>query len=366
RKQQYMRSWIIEKYGPTEKVLKLDSIETPFDRKMTSVRNTNDVLVKVHAGSLNPIDIRICEGYGANLFNLKRNAIHYAVNSIPGMKSMFRGYEFPLVIGRDFSGTVVDIGTGVFDIQLGDDVYGAPKLHQPGCLDYICVGLDCVVQKPATLSHIEAASLPYVGLTVLSALKELVVTSKPPKRALVLGGSGGIGTFAIQYLRAYGFTVVTTCSSSAMSLCSSLGAECIDYKTQDVEKELQSFEKFNIVFDAIGAVSVEWSSNILIKNGYFVTLKSPAVENVDKFGTLGLSTSASTLARKKLERPEINTRWAYYKPDRRGLLEIARLVDSGVIQPVLQTNGVYDFNDVPKAFKALSKGSARGKSVINV
>uniref|UniRef100_H2Z233 Alcohol dehydrogenase-like C-terminal domain-containing protein n=1 Tax=Ciona savignyi TaxID=51511 RepID=H2Z233_CIOSA len=62
----------------------------------------------------------------------------------------------------------------------------------------------------------------------------------------------------------------------------------------------------------------------------------------------------------------INTRWAYYKPDRRGLLEIARLVDSGVIQPVLQTNGVYDFNDVPKAFKALSKGSARGKSVINV
>uniref|UniRef100_H2Z232 Enoyl reductase (ER) domain-containing protein n=1 Tax=Ciona savignyi TaxID=51511 RepID=H2Z232_CIOSA len=309
--------------------------------------NTNDVLVKVHAGSLNPIDIRICEGYGANF--------------------MFRGYEFPLVIGRDFSGTVVDIGTGVFDIQLGDDVYGAPKLHQPGCLDYICVGLDCVVQKPATLSHIEAASLPYVGLTVLSALKELVVTSKPPKRALVLGGSGGIGTFAIQYLRAYGFTVVTTCSSSAMSLCSSLGAECIDYKTQDVEKELQSFEKFNIVFDAIGAVSVEWSSNILIKNGYFVTLKSPAVENVDKFGTLnGLSTSASTLARKKLERPEINTRWAYYKPDRRGLLEIARLVDSGVIQPVLQTNGVYDFNDVPKAFKALSKGSARGKSVINV
>nr|XP_002122943.1 reticulon-4-interacting protein 1 homolog, mitochondrial-like [Ciona intestinalis] len=378
RKQQYMRSWIIEKYGPPASVLKLDAVETPFARKMTSildarrsylyqaVRNTNDVMIKVHAASINPIDIRMCEGYGANLFNLKRSPIHYAASSVPGVSKMFDGYEFPIVLGRDFSGTVVDIGTGVFDIKLGDDVYGAPMLHTPGSFsDYVCVHLDCVVQKPATCSHIEAASIPYVGLTVLSAIKEIVVSQKHPKRALVLGGSGGIGTFAIQYLRAHGYTVITTCSTNAVPLCSNLGAECIDYKTKDVNEELQNVDKFSLVFDAVGVDASDWVSNVLVTNGSYVTLRSPVVENTDKLGAVvGLSTSVTDFTKKKAARPDVNIKWAYYKPDRHNLLEIARLVDSGMIKPVIDS--IYSFDDVPKAFEVLSCGGARGKSVINV
>jgi len=379
RKPEYMTSWIIEGYGPPDEVLKQETINLPEHKVETAVdarrsylyqavRQPNDVLIKVHAASLNPIDIRMCEGYGRNLFNLQRNALFHAWKVIPSSRPVTQDAEFPLVLGRDFSGTIVDVGTGVVDLQPGDDVYGAASLFKNGTLsEYVCVDLANVVQKPLTLSHIEAASIPFVGLTVVSALRRVVKTREKSARALVIGGSGGIGTFAIQYLRAHGFSVTTTCSTSGMKLCSSLGAECIDYKLHNVDSEVTQLEKFGVVFDAVGAVSSEWAERCLLRGGVYTTLKSPFVVNTDKYGAVfGVTASLLEFARQRFMHQKITTEWGFFKPDRHQLLEIARMIDGGIIKPAIDANNIFSFEDVPKAFKSLAAGHTKGKIVINV
>jgi len=381
---QYTRSWLINKYGDIDKVLECDIINTPTN-KQTSVlsnhkayfqqalRSPNEVLVKVHATSLNPIDIRIAEGYGKNLFNVRRNFVYKMLTSFKDGKDELYSdavnkHEFPLVLGRDFSGTVVDVGVQVGDLQPGDEVYGAPEVFANGSLSHYCrVDLDHVVQKPAVLSHLEAASIPYVGLTTVSALRKHILNPKVPRYALVLGGSGGVGSFAIQYLRAHGFSVTTTCSTEGMEVCQRLSADCINYKTEDVDKELASRVPYGIVYDVVGAGSPQWASQYLVKGGVFVTLKNPVAEMTDKYGAFfGLQSAALDFVAKQGQNMDIKNEWAFYKPDRLALLEIARLIDGGQIKPVIDTKNICSFDDVPKGFKALKTGRTKGKIVVNV
>ena len=379
---EYVRAWVIEEYGSPEEKLKIETLNAPSNRLRSavdarrtylqqSVRHPNDVLVKVHAASLNPIDILISNGYGANLFNFQRNMLFDRIQSafsyFSSVRSQFGNHEFPLILGRDFSGTVVDVGSSVHDIQVGDEVYGAPNLFRSGTLtDHIAVDLSEVVQRPAILSHIEAASIPYVSLTTAAALRDLVVKPLTPKHALVFGGSGGIGTFAIQYLQAYGFTVTTTCSSEGVPLCNSLGANCIDYTTQNVDDIVEK-NSFSIVFDPIGAASPEWSTKCLVYNGTYVSLKSPLLELTNKYGVvIGSSNTYLTYIKEKVNNLNINFKWGFFKPDRKILLEISRIIDAGLIAPVVKPENIFSFDDVPAAFKLLSGGHMKGKAVINV
>jgi len=381
-KPQYMQAWVIEKYGKFDEVIKKETLCTPSN-KITSnidqrksylqqqVRHPNEVLVKVHAASLNPIDIMICQGYGKKLFNIQRNFITRGLTFFPYMREIGHDSEFPLTVGRDFSGTVVDVGTQVYDLKPGDDVYGAPSVYAQGTLsDYVCVELDHVVQKPQTLSHIEAASIPYVALTVVSALADVVKKSygHKYKNALVLGGSGGIGTFAIQYLQAYGYNVTTTCSTAGIPLCNSLNADCINYQEEeDIEASLVRRQKFNIVFDAVGAVTPEWSQQFLVRGGTFSTLRSPVVNNADRLGPLmGISESVAEYAKKKLTNSNIDVQWAFYHPNRKALLEVARLIDGNEIKPIVLPKNIYPFEDTKKAFESLATGHTKGKIVVNV
>ena len=384
KRPEYMRSWMIEKYGNPKDVLKLEVLSTPSNKMKPTVDarrayfhhavyRPNDVLVKVHAASINPIDLRICEGYGANLFNFRRNWFFDRIyNTLAFSKTLhedFADREFPLPIGRDFSGTVVDVGTSVFDIKVGDEVYGAPNLFNFGTLaDYVNVDLSEVVQRPATLSHIEAASIPYVALTVISSLRHLVIKPIKPKHALVLGGSGGIGTFAIQYLQAYGYTVTTTCSTKGVSICNQLGANCIDYTKVDVDQTLtKDDEKFSLIFDPIGATSPKWAAFFLVNNGTYISLKSPLLDLTTKYGTLiGATNTYLVYLKKKLQNQNINVHWGYFKPDREALLEVSRIVDAGLIKPVIKQENIFSFEDVPKAYELLNRGHTKGKIVINV
>ena len=222
-------------------------------------------------------------------------------------------------------------------------------------------------QKPATLSHLEASSIPYVGLTTVSALSRHIKRPKEPRNALVLGGSGGVGTFAIQYLQAHGFSVTTTCSSEGFDVCKKLNADCINYRTEDVEESLISRSKFTLVFDIVGASSPEWASQFLIKGGSYITLKHPLVNLTDRWGTfMGLAASAFTYGRTQIKNLGIWNEWGFYKPDRNSLLEIARLIDSGNIKPVIQPDNIFGFDDIPKAFKVLQSGRTKGKIVVNI
>ena len=381
-KPEYMRSWIIEKYGNPKSVLQMETVDTPMNKYKScedarrsylwqGIHHPNDVLIKVHAASLNPIDIRLCEGYGANYFNFRRNIVFDRLRAVmlntKTAREILADKEFPLILGRDFSGTVVDVGTGVYDIQVGEEVFGAIDLFRHGSLsDYVLVNFSQVVQRPVTLSHVEAASIPYVGLTVASALRDIVSKPIQPKHALVLGGSGGVGTFAIQYLQAYGYTVTVTCSSKGVVICNRLGATCIDYTSEDVDDAVKS-EKFSLVFDPIGAASPEWADRCLVNKGSYVSLRSPVLELTDKYGlVVGSSNAGLVYVKQKLCNRRINTYWAFFKPDRQALLEIARIIDAGLIKPVVNSENVFGFEDVPKAFALLSEGHTKGKIVINV
>lgn len=384
KRPEYMRSWMIEKYGDINDVLKLEILNTPSNKLKPSVDarrayfhhaiyRPSDVLVKVHAVSLNPIDIKICQGYGANLFNFRRNMffdrIYHLFFHSKSVREEFGDREFPLPIGRDFSGTVVDVGSSVFDIKVGDEVFGAPSLFRAGTLtDYVNVDLSEVVHRPVTLSHIEAAAIPYVGLTVTSALRHLVTHPIIPKHALVLGGSGGVGTFAIQYLQAYGYTVTTTCSTEGITICNKLGANCIDYTKKDVEKVVSdNCEKFSIIFDPVGATSPEWAQMFLVENGTYVSLKSPLLDLTSRYGTIvGASNTYLIYLTKKFKSRNTNIHWAYFAPDREALLEVARVIDAGLIKPVVLQKNIFSFEDVLAGYKELEQGHTKGKIVINV
>lgn len=368
-----MDCWIIEKYGLPKKVLKKDIVNVRYQkfqaldarhaRMRQAVHKPNEVLVKVHAASINPIDVALCQGYGRRLLNFRRNIL---VNPFSNIIKMKEHTEFPLVLGRDFSGTVVDVGSGVYDINPGDEVFGAQTLFRNGSFsDWICVDLNCISQKPATLSHIEAATIPYVALTVISALGTFIKNASG-KRVLLLGGAGGIGTFTIQYLKTKGVYVAVTCSEKSKSLCSSLGTnDCFDYSASDFDEQIKQEPRFDLVFDIVGSANPEWAKSVLVNGGMYVTLKSPLLKNTDDFGLFnGLSISAGTYLKTSLAWNDVKIKWAYFNPNRLALLEVAKLIDEGLIKPVIQKT--LNFQDVPLAFEMLETGRTKGKIAINV
>lgn len=372
---EYMTSWIIEQYGPPEKVLQKDLINVRYEkhrgrdarevRLRQAVKNPNDILVKVHAASINPIDVKMCHGYGKRLLDFRRNVMFDAIRQVVSGFAEETN-EFPLVLGRDFSGTVVDIGSGVFDIVPGDEIFGVQQLHRQGTLaDYANVHLGNVCHKPSSLSHVEAAALPYVSLTTASALTPFL---KNPmgKRVLVLGGSGGIGTYSIQLLKAHGVNVTVTCGEQGRSLCSDLGADlCYDYADSTWKEAIMNDAKFDLVFDIFGTTSPEWAVGVLNRNGTYATLHTPLVRNVEYFGLMvGLSSTASDYLHAKMNRLGINIQWGFFKPDRGKLMDVVKMVDSGVVKPVIQS--ILDFDSVPKGFTAVADGHVKGKVVVNV
>lgn len=373
KKPEYMTCWLIEQYGNPKTVLKRDTVNVKYekfasiDARHTHLRQMvskpNEVLVKVHASSLNPLDIKMCQGYGQNLINLRRNMIMSSINRYISIGSQT---EFPVVLGRDFSGTVIDVGSGVHDILPGDEVYGAQEIHRTGALaDYICVNLESLSHKPKTLSHLEAASLPYVALTTLCALQEISGLEKG-MRVLLLGGSGGIGTFAIQYLKSKGAHVAVTCNPNAAKLCLSLGADqCFDYTSTNYEQLLIEEPRFDCILDIIGAHSLDWAKHFIKPNGLYSSLVSPILENTDDMGiVMGLSASAGSYLKSCFLNRDVRFAWPLYRSGRLGLLEVAKMVDNGSINPVVQK--VFDFADVPAAFELVSTGKCKGKVVINV
>lgn len=169
--------------------------------------------------------------------------------------------------------------------------------HQGSHAEFISVPACIVSQRPQSLSHVESASLPYAGLTAWAAIRTVGGLSRhtaPGKRCLVLGGSGGVGTVAVQLLRAWNADVTATCSSDAMELVSKLGASRVaDYSSADFEQELLQGPRFDFILDCVG---LERPMTHMLRRGSFatyVTVNSPLLKNTDDLGLVpGLATSA--------------------------------------------------------------------------
>ncbi|OQV22115.1 Reticulon-4-interacting protein 1, mitochondrial [Hypsibius exemplaris] len=364
-----MKAWQITRFGD------IAGLKLINDAKIPSLNDPFDLLVQIHAASVNPFDVARTRGYGENLIEKMRDASSFlGLPRLPDLTSLFtrKADPFPITLGRDFSGVVVDAGKAVKGFRTGDEVYGVVGPHRQGTFaEYSATSTWCVARKPRTVTHSEAASVPYIACTAWTAVK--LVANLPDRgqntRVLVLGGAGGVGSFAIQYLKTLGVHVTTICGTEGMVLVTELGADdVIDYKTANIESELNIREKYDVIFQASGN-EYEYVKKYLKGNlkSFFVTLTYPLLKNFDDHGSLvGLlksGVSFSTEYFKGLSKGS-HTIWAFFTPNGPFLEEVAGLMDQGKIRPVL--GKTFPFNELPAAFAQVDSGDTNGKVVVQI
>jgi len=341
-----MLAMVINRYGAAEDVLHTKEIAKP------SIK-ADEVLVRLKASSVNPIEYKMRAGYGRKMFTKKR------------------GFEFPLVLGNDVSGVIEAVGNKVTDFRPGDAVFSAPEVNGQGSYaQYRAIKAKYCVEKPNRLSHQEAATIPYVALTAWAALVDkakLGPDNSRGKRVLVHGGSGGIGSFAIQLLKAWGAEVSATCSTEKLERVKQLGADrVIDYKTEDFT---QLLKEFDLVLDTVGGDNEEKSLHVLKKSGgaQYVTLLVPVLGAIDKHGFLrgGFSAIRELLRKKKAcKKQNILYHWGLFKSNRNALMAVKDLIDQGKIKPVLDCS--FPLIQMAQAHDYAESGKAFGKVGIDI
>ncbi|TCQ08940.1 NADPH:quinone reductase-like Zn-dependent oxidoreductase [Rhizobium sp. PP-F2F-G36] len=332
-----MKAFVVEKYkknGP----LRL------AERPEPQVEN-GDVLVRIHATSVNPLDSKLRDG----------------------AFKIFLPYRPPFVLGHDVAGTVVKVGSSVSRFKVGDEIYARPRDHRIGTFaEFIAIHQDDVALKPSTLTMEDASSIPLVALTAWQALVD-VAKVKPGQKVFIQAGSGGVGTIAIQLAKHLGATVATTTSAANAALVKSLGADVvIDYKSQDFEKVLSGYD---VVLNSQDAKTLAKSLNVLKPGGHLISISGPpdpafadalGVNPILKLVIRLLSRSA----RKKAKSLGLRYSFLFMRADGRQLEQIAGLIDSGAIRPVVDR--VFPFNQTPEALAYVETGRSKGKVVIKV
>ena len=332
-----MKAMIIEKYG---KNVPLVMAERPLPNI-----GEHDVLVEIHAASLNPIDYKIKEGKMKFLLN----------------------YKFPLILGNDFSGVVVKVGDRVNTFKPGDEVYGRPRKNRIGTLaEFIAVHEEDIGLKPHNLTFEEAASIPLIGLTTYQAFVDLLNLRKGQK-ILIHAGSGGVGTFAIQLAKLMGAYVATTASEKGYELVKSLGADLIiNYKTENFEDMLTGYDA---VFDTLGGEVLEKSFRILKPGGQIVSISGIPNARFGKEAQLGwMKTAILSLASRKIKALEEKSQTKYHflfmKPSGEQLKVLKEFMEGCLIKPIVDK--VYPLKEAGQAFNYLESGRAKGKVVIRI
>lgn len=353
-----MPAWVIDRYGTNEVLRFTKNASFPI------IHYPNEVIVKVHAAGLNPIDVSMRGGYGAATLAMKRDPLN--INQT--------GSEFPLTLGRDVSGVIMECGLDVAYFKEADEVWAAiPPWKQGSLAEFVVLSANEIGRKPKSLSHAEAASVPYVAATAWSAIVDTGGLNKDNctgKRILILGGSGGVGTFAIQLVKAWGGHVTVTCSQNAEQLVRGLGADhVVDYTAGPVEGPLGALEKFDLILDNLGGDTERWALSLLKPwcGAKYVTLVTPFLQNTDLLGIAdGMLQTGVTVASKALKHltKGVHYRWGFFAPNGPVLDDISEMVDEGKIRAVVDEE--FPFSQVPRAFQKLEGGHARGKTVVRI
>lgn len=326
-----MKALQLVKYGEIADSLAFAEISKP-------AIGPEDVLIEVKAAAINPIDKSIVLG------NLQ------AMLPIP----------LPSTMAYDVSGVVTETGSNATDFQVGDLVYARVPQEQMGTIaDYVAVNHVAVSKKPANLSYEEAASLPLAGLTALQSLEYAGI--KENDKVLIHAGSGGVGSFAIQYAKAKGAYVYTTTSTSNLEWVKALGADrVIDYKTEDYKDIVKDAD---IVFDTLGQHYSLESFEIIKQGGKVVSVAGPLDEASAKmFGITDYKLPAE-LAKASIAK-EAEYKFIFMHPNGSHLGEIKALVEDEKIKPIIDK--VYPFAESIDAFTHLASGRAKGKIVIKI
>ncbi len=332
-----MKAFIVDRYGGPEHV-RLAEMPDPQPRP-------NDVLIEIHAAGVNPLDFKIRSGE----FKL----------ILP--------YRFPLILGNEAAGVVVRVGSSVRRFKPGDEVYTRPGKSRIGTFaEFIAVAEDEVAHKPATLSMEEAASIPLVGLTAWQALVERAQLKKGEK-ALIHAGSGGVGTFAIQLAKHLGAFVATTVSAANFDLVKSLGADlAINYKKDDFETMLQDCD---VALNSLPGDALEKSLRVLKPGGRLISISGPPdpafAKEIQASWIFALAMRAlSFQIRRKAKRHQVVYSFLLMRANGEQLRDIASLIDSGAIRPVVDR--VFPFESTKEAIAYVETGRAKGKVAIKI
>lgn len=273
----------------------------------------------------------------------------------------------PFTPGQDFSGTVVEHGTDITDLAVGDAVFGSlcGALGHGSLAEYMVVEREMVAKIPSSLGATKMDEFAGVGVAGLTALQAIApnVSEGKGDRVFVNGGSGGTGVFAIQIAKALGCFVTTTCSAANVELCRSLGAdEVLDYTRVDVVEEIRAKGKvYRLVVDNVGTpADLYWASNAFLMEGGAVFVQVGAHFSVGEFKRVGCN--ALWPAFLGGGRSGYNVFLA--KPSKKDLERIAGWIEEGKVRTVVDS--VFGFEDVPEAFKKLKTGRAKGKVVVRV
>jgi NADPH:quinone reductase-like Zn-dependent oxidoreductase len=332
-----VKAFLVDRYGSKAGVRAAEMPEPEV--------RADDVLVQVHAASVNLLDSKIRDGE----FKLL----------LP--------YRLPLILGNDVAGVVVRVGPKVRRFKPGDEVYARPDKNRIGTFaELIAMNEDAVAIKPAELTMEEAASIPLVGLTAWQVLIERA-NLKKGQRVLIHAGAGGVGTIAIQLAKHLGAIVATTTSTANVDLVKRLGADVvIDYKKDDFEKILNDYD---VVLNSLGGDTLVKSLSVLKPGGKLISISGPpdAAFAKDMGASWILKLVMCVLSyriMRKARRHHVSYSFLFMRASGDQLGKISWLIDTGVIRPVVDR--VFPFESTNEAMAYVETGRARGKVVVKV
>ena len=319
-------------YGPPE-VLELKEIDVP-------AVGDDDVLIRVKAASVNPLDWHFMRGEP------------YMVRILAGLS---RPKASAARLGADMAGSVEAVGKNVTEFQPGDDVFGG--LDERGTLaEYVSIRRDgAVLKKPARLTYEQAASVPVAAFTALQALRDRG-RLKAGQQVLINGASGGVGTFAVQIAKALGAEVTAVCSTQNVETAAAIGADrVIDYTREDFTR---ADRRYDLLVDIAGSKTLSQTRRMLVPKGVLVMVGGPNKGRL--IGPLGRSLRMASL------NPVVSQRMVFFlaHQNKDDLTVLRELVESGKVTPVIDRT--YPLAETADAIGYLEQGHAKGKVVVTM
>ena len=308
-----MKSVCIYGYGGPE-VLVYEEAPRPHP-------DAGEVLVRIHAAGINPVDWKIREGH------LKEMLTH----------------TFPLVLGWDLSGVVESLGSGLTRLKVGDEVYSRPDISRDGAYaEFIVVKESELALKPRSIDHLHAAALPLAGLTAWQTLFDAGGLSAG-QRVLIHAAAGGVGHLAVQLAKGKGAHVIGTASAKNHEFLRKLGVDqVVDYNTVRFEDVVQPVD---LVLDTVGGDTQERSWKVLKRGGMLVSIVSPPK-------------AETALAH------GVRQAFVFIQPNAPQLAEIAKLVDAEKLKVIVET--ILPLSDATRAQELSQRGHGKGKIVLRV
>lgn len=324
-----MKAVVYDKYGPPE-VLQLTELAKPSPKD-------NEILIRVHATSVTTGDV---------------NARDF-VFAPPGLKPVGRlmlGYNKPKkrVLGTEFSGQVEAVGNSVLEFKAGDEVYGMPGTVFGSYADYICLPEDGVVtQKPVNMTYEQAAAVPFGAHTALYFLRDKARV-QAGQSVLILGASGGVGSYAVQLAKAFGATVTGVCSTRNLERVKEIGADrVIDYTKVDFTQE---GKRYDFIMDVVGKSSFEKVKDSLEPKGKYLAVAG-GLKEFGQMLTTSLFGSKKVLAGQAVERKE-------------DLVFLRELIEAGKLTALIDR--CYSLEQIVEAHRYVDTGHKQGNVVIRV